>query len=379
MSEPLHSKCLENTPIRTAMCNGRHLSAQPPMPPDIPMSLVCQSLSLEALYKLVRCSKQQCSHVEKELRRRFNLSVVQPLCVDDPMPRRGSVDDRELVVVLRSCEKLGAPLHEQVASAWSSHVSISDQQVTASDTFQLVSGPLSEIARRVYLLPAPSMGTDALPDVFFSFGIWTVWLSGIHGFLAVDNSSGNMMFASQDGDQESGMIIYNADMDSEVLVNDSGVLNSTYNDSNGFFQMLCKGGHCDCGGRMLHDSTCPWQVAVVHHRIASTEVDNHEAAILLQKFMRDADSLSEDFNCAWKCDSDEGHTWWHIISDIALDSLFLVCIQSVDWIQVWHLQKYRSKVALYSSNSSFLAGLTVKCGRHPLIDLGYSSHDEVYC
>ena len=127
----------------------------------------------------------------------------------------------------------------------------------------------------------------------------------------MDNSSGNMMLAPKDIDAEAGLLIYNAATDSELMVTDSGIQNSPFHDGNGYFETLCEGGHCKCDGSMNHNSTFPWQVAVAAHNLVPSENSNLDAAAALAQFMRAAEPLLEDdVHCAWKSETEEGHSVW---------------------------------------------------------------------
>jgi hypothetical protein len=215
--------------------------------------------------------------------------------------------------VLTSCNDISSPLVEMTEDFWSSPVFIGDDNNNGvgSVGFRFVSGPLSDVAGRQILLPAPALGgPDTPPDFLFSFGIWSCWLSEKHGFVA-SNASMNMVYApSEDMDgEEVGVIIYNALHDTELLVTDAGVHQSPYYDSQGFFEMMCERGGCECNGTQLHDSTFPWQVASIHQNLVGSEINNVGAAQRLHNTMLNAENLDEDFNVAWQCDNDGQSVW----------------------------------------------------------------------
>lgn len=335
-------------------------------------------LNLRTLSSLAQSSTLWRDSVKTHLERRFSPELLRgepELLAKQPQAatsRRSSLDDRDLVLVLTNCETLAEPLRAEVSVAWASDIMLSgDHQASATDGFRMISGPLSELAGRPVVLPAPALGSDAYPDMFFSFGLWTVWVSTEHGFLAVDNASGNLILASCDGDCEAGVLTYNALADAEVMVTDSGIQRSPFHDSNGYFERLCEvGGQCRCDGSMYHNSTFPYHIAVSTHNLVPSESSNLDAADALREFMRSADPLVEDVHCAWRAESDEGQSiWWHVLSDVEAEALYLVCVQGPAWIQVWHTSKYRSKVAFHSTNSSVLSNLRDKLGRIPLVNL----------
>jgi len=130
---------------------------------------------------------------------------------------------------------------------------------------------------------------------------------------------------------------------------------------------------------MIHNSTFPWQIAVVHHNLVASDASNVDAARKLHEVVQHAAGLEEDFEVAWKSESDDGvNVWWHCISNVATESLYLTVTQAPGWVQVWHFSKYRSRIAMYSTNSSVISGLRRDLRRNPLINLAFEDIEDVY-
>ena len=266
---------------------------------------------------------------------------------------------------------------------WASPVRVNETANQANEHFRVISSPLSEISGREILLPVSTLGRDTGANILFSFGIWSIWISCEHGLLALNKPTGNILLASLDadcGEHDAGVLIYNRKYDCELLVTDSGVGTSPLSDFNQYFEMLCGNNGCDCGGLMVHNSTFPWQTAVVCHDLVTSESSNTGAADKLAEMMMHSVGLEKDVAVAWKSESDEGNNvWWHCISNVATESLFLTVTLAPGWVQVWHISKYRSRVGMYSSNSSVISGLRRDLGRNPLINLAFETREDVYC